>query len=1113
MKSAPDTLSDANDPQEAESIAQSQQSQISHDNVQEGKKGSGIDKTYDSQTTSLRYKIIDNSYRVRDRRFFERGRVFSVLMKDPADRARDSSPTDYNSSKSLHAVEYGDNRVNTSVRTLVCVRSRRECCYALLITTYSGRATTERGIIPSEHGIAYEWGKEPRLVHGEIGITKRPIAIVMAEGCTLFVASRINYGMHHLVQYEVESKEMGYVHGDYITHLMENMGEEDVNQRDNDQEESKQGEGNSEHYEYEHDVRGFPREFEEGAKVMMRVSETRMKMFTVAAANRLNKRGWQYQLKMDNSILWNEGSWIGEEHLRRARESDWVDSKSAKSDHDGGELGRLPREISEQEEDDRVTRTEEGIEDEEPKGMVEQATHEGPAHADTEEPERNMKTNKTEEHLTSHQSNPGLQKSDTTEMEKLLTPEIEASYSTIIDDILRTSDLKTISSKRIRHALQERIGHDISDHKEKLGKLIMGRFDVIIAIDELLGTSDLDTISAKRMREDLQEQIHRDVSIEKDQVTEVVKERFEKIRAENSSIKDSRETALPVTTGIKTSDGDPDVVEAQREATTAGSVQRFEIGEEVDIWIGGAQRIRFTVATASQNQNTQCKYQLRATDGKLWREGEWISEYDLLSRIWYTGQPDLKENVRDGREKEEDELEGDEDLFEQKQHQDPAFREGAEVTIVAFDDAVLSPVFFVVASRYIDPDWYYQLEPLSEDDPHDREKWIPEEKIKFCGPKARTFDRDEDVQERGDGKASEGGEENLIDERDNSTLDAAGRRIPFEYDRWQTSGHQGQDDDTQDEDTVEGEQPEWADAQLGEEPEYRTEEDFVRWKEQMSAKEIPAKGVDDASERGEESHEASGDDVEYMIDERGEIVLNDAGQRIPLGSTRSPLSDDDDVKEDRRREIEHQQPDGTTASASKQYATPLDPGSSQGGGFNTASTPDYSGVGYDKEPGDMRHRDPARSTDNKHPTYSGDDDEYEWEGTSKDPSFKSGDWEEEDEWTAFSHARQLSNIDEEESEPSDTEDMSPTRVGADSQVNAREQSDLIGLQHNMSNRLPEEKDPEHKQKLTRDTPIVIKVLFCGEIRKFELPLGDLSAYALPAKVSRQTLCYSISSVC
>jgi hypothetical protein len=46
-----------------------------------------------------------------------------------------------------------------------------------------------------------------------------------------------------------------------------------------------------------------------------------------------------------------------------------------------------------------------------------------------------------------------------------VAPEVEASYSVIIDVILQSSDLNTISAKAIRKGLQAKVDHDISGQK------------------------------------------------------------------------------------------------------------------------------------------------------------------------------------------------------------------------------------------------------------------------------------------------------------------------------------------------------------------------------------------------------------------------------------------------------------------------------------------------------------------------------------------------------------------------------------------------------------------------------------------------------------------------
>ncbi|KAI6791795.1 hypothetical protein KC332_g17832 [Hortaea werneckii] len=54
-----------------------------------------------------------------------------------------------------------------------------------------------------------------------------------------------------------------------------------------------------------------------------------------------------------------------------------------------------------------------------------------------------------------------------------------ASYSVIIDDILATADLETISAKAIRKALQEQVSEDLTEKKDPIKHLIMERFDKV----------------------------------------------------------------------------------------------------------------------------------------------------------------------------------------------------------------------------------------------------------------------------------------------------------------------------------------------------------------------------------------------------------------------------------------------------------------------------------------------------------------------------------------------------------------------------------------------------------------------------------------------------------
>lgn len=114
--------------------------------------------------------------------------------------------------------------------------------------------------------------------------------------------------------------------------------------------------------------------------------------------------------------------------------------------------------------------------------------------------------------------------------------------------------------------------------------------------------------------------------------------------------------------------------------------------------------------------------------------------------------------------------------------------------------------------------------------------------------------------------------------------------------------------------------------------------------------------------------ETSDGEEEYVLDDNGNYILDASGHRIPFRALRTQDSDEYDVQEDRRREIEHLQRYGSAATDPSRYATTSSAGSGSGGyagGFQTSGStpPDYSGAGYGSEWVGMRHHHPTRLSD------------------------------------------------------------------------------------------------------------------------------------------------------
>lgn len=190
-------------------------------------KGKPVHGTYSGPPT-LNYEELDQSYFVRTKAFFFEGRVFSIILSESAGENRTPAITDYTTSSSVNEVRFKGNFVFTNVRRFVVVRQKREFCYACPIFTYSGRATTKTGVRAKEHGIVYSWGGAPQLLRGEGGITKPSLSVVMTAGVPhLDKASRIYYGIHHPIQYNVKVKDIGYLPKAQVPILIGSWREED----------------------------------------------------------------------------------------------------------------------------------------------------------------------------------------------------------------------------------------------------------------------------------------------------------------------------------------------------------------------------------------------------------------------------------------------------------------------------------------------------------------------------------------------------------------------------------------------------------------------------------------------------------------------------------------------------------------------------------------------------------------------------------------------------------------------------------------------------------------------------------------------------------------------
>ncbi|KAF1832454.1 hypothetical protein BDW02DRAFT_502913, partial [Decorospora gaudefroyi] len=157
------------------------------------------------------------AYHVRSSAYFQEGKLFAILFTELAGEDVLNAKQDADCDSAISRVPLG-GFAYTQLRRFIVVKRRREYCYAVPVFTYNNRGTLRPGAVRDEHAIAYTHGQIPQLLQGEQQLSKSPISVVMNEGeCHLSTASRIYFGIHHPIQYNVKVKDLGYVHPDWMS--------------------------------------------------------------------------------------------------------------------------------------------------------------------------------------------------------------------------------------------------------------------------------------------------------------------------------------------------------------------------------------------------------------------------------------------------------------------------------------------------------------------------------------------------------------------------------------------------------------------------------------------------------------------------------------------------------------------------------------------------------------------------------------------------------------------------------------------------------------------------------------------------------------------------------
>ncbi|KAI1608380.1 hypothetical protein EDD36DRAFT_97255 [Exophiala viscosa] len=155
--------------------------------------------------------VLDPSYEERQAWFFTKGRIFAMIWHENLGSHHGKTST---ASDKHVSIGFSGEMVYSNIRRMVVVRQRQGYCVVVPILSY-GEKGVKKAMPRSEkqaHAIIYKNGHSiPTSLPGEPEFTKRPIAADMRRGETLWPSSRIHFGKHHTVEYNVKVKDIGNI--------------------------------------------------------------------------------------------------------------------------------------------------------------------------------------------------------------------------------------------------------------------------------------------------------------------------------------------------------------------------------------------------------------------------------------------------------------------------------------------------------------------------------------------------------------------------------------------------------------------------------------------------------------------------------------------------------------------------------------------------------------------------------------------------------------------------------------------------------------------------------------------------------------------------------------
>jgi hypothetical protein len=198
----------------------------------------GLDPATESQATSSNSHYVaatggdddslDESYQVRNKKFFRTGRVFSTLFPDPVSSATNNANIE-SESKDIHA-QFAQ-KLHSKILRFIVVKPRPTSCICFRVISHDVSRLKKNGINLHDHGQIYSGYQAPRKPRELI---KDALRVKLSREASSLSSCLVNYGEKYIIETDAKVKDVGELDTPSKKLLLKYFGEDAFDEDEKD---------------------------------------------------------------------------------------------------------------------------------------------------------------------------------------------------------------------------------------------------------------------------------------------------------------------------------------------------------------------------------------------------------------------------------------------------------------------------------------------------------------------------------------------------------------------------------------------------------------------------------------------------------------------------------------------------------------------------------------------------------------------------------------------------------------------------------------------------------------------------------------------------------------